>query len=76
MTTRTRQIKLRKKAINLLRKYMYSIGPSSVSNDTTYYMYLNRIENVIIRNNSTRTRQSTIKDFCYKEARYSFICVL
>lgn len=63
-------------AINLLRTYMYSIAPSSVSNDATYYVHLNRIENVIIHNNSTRTRQSTIKDFCYKEVRYSFIRVL
>ena len=50
-------------AINLIRKYMYS----SVSNDATNFVYLNRIENVIIHSNSMHTRQSTIKDFFTKK---------
>lgn len=52
-------------AINLLRKYI-SVVPSCLSSDVTN-AYLNRIENVIIHNNSTSTRQSTIKDFFNKK---------
>lgn len=48
-------------AINLLRKYNITVTPGGVSSDVN--SYLNRIENVIIHNSSTHTRQTSIKDF-------------
>ncbi|PSN49561.1 hypothetical protein C0J52_09740 [Blattella germanica] len=44
-------------AINLLRKYMYS----SVSNDATNFVYLNRIENVIIHNSQGQENKDVRK---------------